>query len=156
LPDSLHLTRVRLLRIPQLSMNERPSNRPPQELFWVYKTPKSAVLSRSSQDEAASINSHAQRWQKRTRRISKPGPREVRQSTGTSLIHPPARASKSDTAQSLSSRLEETLPQAGPATQSSQPYDDEPSQEISPIPRQLCLPGTAIDPFQSGIIKMDH
>lgn len=143
--------------MPQLSMNEQLSNKPPQELLWVYKTPKSAVLSRSSQDEAASINSHAQRWQKRTRRTPKDGPREARQTSGTSRIHIPARVSGSDTSQSLSSYLKDSLPHTGPTTPSCQPDDaDEPTQEISHIPRQLCLEGTAIDPFQSSIIKMDY
>ena len=49
---------------------------------WSYygynTTPKSAVISRSAQDEAASINSHVQCWQRRARRISKHDVREVR------------------------------------------------------------------------------
>jgi hypothetical protein len=121
-------------------MNEQQSSKPLQELLWVYKTPESAVLSRSSQAEAASINSHAQRWQQRSRRLSKHGHREVRQKSGTSRVHPSTRPAHVDILQPFPNLT---------SLCSSSDWADEVGASAS-------FQGTAIDAFQSSAIKMDY
>lgn len=150
-------------------MAEHHSSKRSPKLLWVHKTAESEHMSRSAPAEASLINSHAQRWERKVRSSQRRRTQTRHWSSSELQWRSPGQPTISDITQTPSpiaavSDSQEDGVASGyvpdpsiTVTRSGSPHKiAEASQQALKIPRQLCKEGTAIDPFQTAIVNLDH